>query len=78
MGLTVHDTTLGTTAGNLGFEGITFAHPVFIGDTITAETEVIGKRRSASRGRRSASSSSSTARVTKRGERRRAAAGVRA
>ena len=49
MGLTVHDTTLGTTAGNLGFEGITFGGPVFLGDTITAESLVIGKRRSASR-----------------------------
>jgi len=49
MGLTVHDTTLGTTGGNLGFERIEFAHPVFTGDTLTAETEVISKRPSASR-----------------------------
>ena len=49
MGLTVHDTTLGTTEGNLGFESIEFSGPVFLGDTITAETQVLGKRRSASR-----------------------------
>jgi acyl dehydratase len=49
MGLTVADTTLGTTAGNLGFEAIDFPAPVFIGDTITAETEVIGRRISRSR-----------------------------
>ena len=49
MGLTVMDMTLGTTGGNLGFERIEFAHPVFAGDTITAETEVISKRPSQSR-----------------------------
>lgn len=49
MGLTVADTTLGTTAGNLGFETIAFPAPVFIGDTITAETEVMGRRISRSR-----------------------------
>lgn len=49
MGLTVHDTTLGTTGGNLGFEDVRFSAPVFVGDTITAETEVLGKRPSNSR-----------------------------
>ena len=49
MGLTVHDTTLGTTGGNLGFEDIRFSAPVFHGDTITAETEIKGKRLSQSR-----------------------------
>jgi acyl dehydratase len=49
MGLTVNDTTLGTTAGNLGFETIVFPKPVFIGDTITAETEILGRRTSRSR-----------------------------
>lgn len=49
MGLTVMDTTLGTTGGNLGFEQIEFSAPVFYGDTMTAETEVISKRLSASR-----------------------------
>jgi acyl dehydratase len=49
MGLTVNDTTLGTTGGNLGFDRIAFSRPVFLGDTITAETEIISKRESASR-----------------------------
>jgi acyl dehydratase len=49
MGLTVPDTTLGTTGGNLGFDSIAFSGPVFIGDTITSETEIISKRHSASR-----------------------------
>jgi acyl dehydratase len=49
MGLTVNDTTLGTTAGNLGFETIAFPKPVFIGDTITAETEILDRRISRSR-----------------------------
>jgi acyl dehydratase len=49
VGLSVGDTTLGTTIGNLGFEKIEFPHPVFIGDTITAETTVLEARRSRSR-----------------------------
>lgn len=49
MGLTVYDTTLGTTLGNLGFTQITYHQPVFAGDTLTAETEVLGVRPSRSR-----------------------------
>lgn len=49
VGLSVGETTLGTTVGNLGFEKIEFPKPVFIGDTITATTEVIDKRESKSR-----------------------------
>ena len=49
VGLSVADTTLGTTIGNLGFEKIEFPKPVFIGDTITAETRVLEARRSKSR-----------------------------
>lgn len=49
VGLQVHDLTLGTTVANLGFEEITFPHPVFIGDTLYAETEVLEKRLSESR-----------------------------
>jgi acyl dehydratase len=49
MGLTIMDTTLGTTGGNLGFERIDYTKPVFYGDTLTAETEVISKRLSESR-----------------------------
>jgi acyl dehydratase len=49
VGLSVGDTTLGTTIGNLGFEKIEFPKPVFVGDTITSETTVIEARRSKSR-----------------------------
>ena len=49
VGLQVHDLTLGTTVANLGFEEITFPHPVFIGDTLYAETEILDKRLSESR-----------------------------
>ena len=49
IGLTVQDTTLGTTIGNLGFEETTFPAPVFIGDTITAESEVVARRESKSK-----------------------------
>ena len=49
VGLSVADTTLGTTLGNLGFDETTFPHPVFIGDTITVETEVVERRESRSR-----------------------------
>jgi acyl dehydratase len=49
VGLSVQDTTLGTTVGNLGFEDVRFPKPVFAGDTIRAETTVIATRPSASR-----------------------------
>ena len=49
VGMTVYETTLGTTIANLGFEDIAFPAPVFVGDTIWAETEVIAARESASR-----------------------------
>jgi len=49
MGLTVYETTLGTTGGNLGFEEMRFSAPVFVGDTLTAVTEVLSKRPSQSR-----------------------------
>jgi acyl dehydratase len=49
VGLSVGDTTLGTTVGNLGFEKIEFPHPVFFGDTITVSTTVLEARRSKSR-----------------------------
>ena len=49
IGLSVSETTLGTTVGNLGFEKIEFPRPVFHGDTIYAETEVVEKRESKSR-----------------------------
>ena len=49
IGLSVGETTLGTTVGNLGFEKVEFPRPVFHGDTIYAETEVVEKRESRSR-----------------------------
>ena len=49
VGLSVQDTTLGTTVGNLGWESVTFPKPVFAGDTIRAETVVVALRPSASR-----------------------------
>ena len=49
VGLSVGETTLGTTVGNLGFEKVEFPKPVFHGDTIYAETEVMDKRESRSR-----------------------------
>ena len=49
VGLSVGDTTLGTTVGNLGFEKVEFPKPLFHGDTLYAETEVIEKRESKSR-----------------------------
>lgn len=49
VGLSIHDTTLGTTVANLGMSETTFPKPVFIGDTIRVETEVMAKRLSKSR-----------------------------
>jgi acyl dehydratase len=49
LGLTVYDTTLATTAGVLSYDEITYKGPVFIGDTLTSETEVLDKRESKSR-----------------------------
>ncbi len=46
VGLSVGDTTLGTTLGNLGFDKTTFPNPVFSGDTITVSTSVVDKRES--------------------------------
>lgn len=47
-GVTAGDTTLGTTLGNLGFSDIKFPKPVFFGDTIYTQTEVISRRESKS------------------------------
>ncbi len=49
VGLSVADTTLGTTLGNLGFESTTFPNPVFIGDTIRASSRVVDRRESRSK-----------------------------
>jgi acyl dehydratase len=49
VGLSVADLTEGTTVANLGFSDIRFPAPVLIGDTLTAETEILDKRASTSR-----------------------------
>jgi acyl dehydratase len=49
LGLSVNDMTLETTAGNLGFSDIKYLHPVFFGDTLTADTRVVSKRLSETR-----------------------------
>ena len=49
VGLSVYDTTFGTTLGNLGWEEIKFPRPVKVGDTLRAETTVLAKRESRSR-----------------------------
>jgi acyl dehydratase len=49
VGISVHDTTLGTTIANLGMTDVRFPNPLFQGDTVHVETEVVGKRESRSR-----------------------------
>src|ERR1700761_1359351 len=49
IGMTVTDTTLGTTVANLGMTDVRFAHPLFHGDTVHVETTVESKRESKSR-----------------------------
>lgn len=49
VGISVPELTQGTIIANLGYENITHPHPVFHGDTIYVETEVIARRESRSR-----------------------------
>jgi len=49
IGISVHDTTLGTLVGNLGMTETVFPHPVFHGDTLRVETEVRSVRESKSK-----------------------------
>lgn len=49
VGLSVGDTTLGTLVANLGYDKVRMPRPVFIGDTLRAQTEVIALRESSSR-----------------------------
>jgi acyl dehydratase len=49
VGVSVHDTTLGTLIANLAYDKLVFPHPVFIGDTLHSETECITLRESNSR-----------------------------
>jgi len=49
IGMSVQDTTLGTTVGNLGMSDVRFPKPVFHGDTLRSRTRVVAKRESKSR-----------------------------
>jgi acyl dehydratase len=49
VGISVGDTTLGTTVANLGWDEVRFPHPVFHGDTLRVESEVLELRESKSR-----------------------------
>src|SRR5438094_4490286 len=49
VGLSVSDLTEGTIIANLGYDKVIHPHPLFHGDTVYAETEVLDKRDSASR-----------------------------
>jgi acyl dehydratase len=49
VGISVADTTLGTTVANLGWDEVRFPKPVFIGDTLRVETTVEAMRESQSR-----------------------------
>ena len=66
VGISVHETTHGTTIANLGFESVTFPAPLFPGDSVHAETEVVGSRPSGSRPRQRDSSPLSTGPSTRR------------
>jgi acyl dehydratase len=48
VGLTVSDLTEGTIVANLGYEAVRHPHPVFHGDTLYVETEVLEMRPSRS------------------------------
>lgn len=49
VGVSVNETTLGTLVANLGFTDVVFPAPVFIGDTLRAQSEVTAVRESKSR-----------------------------
>lgn len=49
VGVSVGETTLGTAVANLGWDEVRFPHPVFIGDTLHIQTEVLELRESRSR-----------------------------
>lgn len=49
VGITVTELTAGTIIANLSYENITHPHPLFHGDTLYVETEIINKRESKSR-----------------------------
>ncbi|GHF56605.1 acyl dehydratase [Deinococcus metalli] len=49
VGLSVHELSVGTLVANLGLTDVAFPKPVFHGDTIHAESEVVESRESRSR-----------------------------
>jgi len=49
VGVSVGDTTLGTAVANLGWDEVRFPLPVFVGDTLRIETEVLELRDSKGR-----------------------------
>lgn len=49
VGITVPDLTAGTIIANLGYENVQHPHPMFHGDTLYVETEVLSKRESKSK-----------------------------
>ena len=49
VGISVHETTLGTAVANLGWDEVRFPAPLFHGDTIRVESEVLELRESRSR-----------------------------
>jgi len=49
VGITVPDLTEGTLVANLGYESVKHPHPMFHGDTLYMETEVLSKRESKSK-----------------------------
>jgi acyl dehydratase len=48
VGITATDITAGTIVANLGYENVVHPHPMFHGDTIYVETEIVSKRESRS------------------------------
>ncbi len=49
VGISVSDTTQGTTVANLGWDEVRFPRPLFCGDTIHIQTEVLELRESKTR-----------------------------
>lgn len=49
VGISIGDTTLGTAVANLGWDEVRFPKPLFHGDTVRVETEVVELRDSRSR-----------------------------
>jgi acyl dehydratase len=52
VGMTVQELTEGTIVANLGYDNVKHPHPVFHGDTLYVETEIIEKRESRSNPKR--------------------------